>query len=106
MLRSYKGFIKFLTNVGELFSYWRQDLGGNIILSLIGVISFVVLLTISMVSLNDSIFEDFKAGNKTLTCLNLETGERYVIDSNNINTVEDLGLLTRSGNGCLLRDSF
>ncbi len=106
MLRSYKGFIKFLTNVVELFSYWRQDLGGNVILGLIGVTSFVVLFTIFMVSLDDLVFEEFKAGKKTLTCLNFETGERYVIDSTKIKTGSDLRLLRRSDNGCLLRDSF
>ncbi len=106
MLRSYKRFIKFLTNAVELFSYWRQDLGGNIILGIITLFLVVVPLVIFLGSLDDLVFEDFKAGKKTLTCLNFETGERYVIDSTKINTSMDLRLLRRSDNGCLLRDSF
>ncbi len=106
MLRSYKRFIKFLTNAGELFSHWRQDLGGNTILGIIALFLVVVPLVIFLGSLNDRDLKYLKAGQKTLTCLNFETGERYVMDSTKINTSTDLRLLRRSDNGCLLRDSF
>ncbi len=103
MFKLYKEFTKLLTNAREAFSDWRIFSGGNVILGIIALFLVVVPLVIFLGSLDDLVFDDLKTGKKTLTCLNFETGERFVMDSTKINTSADLSLLRRSDKGCLLR---
>ncbi len=95
--------IAFLAGERQRFSHWWETIHGNTILGIILVFLVTVPLVMFLGSLNDREFEYLKAGKKTLTCLNFETGARYVMDNTKINTSEDLQLLRWSDNGCLLR---
>ncbi len=95
-----------LIKAREAFSHWWETIHGNTILVIIALFSVVVPLVIYLGSLNERDFEYLKVGKKTLTCLNFETGERYVMDSTKIDTPMDLRLLRRSDSGCFISKTF
>ncbi len=101
-----KRLIAFMAGERRRFSHWWETRHANTIIGIITLFLVIVPLVIFLGSLNERDFEYLKAGKKTLTCLNFETGARYVMDSTKISTSEDLQLLRSYNNGCLLRENF